>query len=527
MDFSRLGSRVFWVSGLLASIPAILLFSVWNRIFAGQPGAAVLSTFLGGLLFALIFISAALLWQGKESRIFGPTSYILCLATALSGFWLLVFYPAVMSSDAVSHWKSALANRYSTWHSPLLPMLMHGTQFFVKSPALLSFIQGTLFWAALFFLIRQVAKSNRAFLGHSILVALLPPLWLYSNATISNTWGAIFLMLTMGILIKSVKTRKESTFFLSLLALSIAAMFRREAVLCAVVPIVIYLFYFPKKTAFAKKAAVTVIVVVVSVAPARLIELSPNVVRIARSQIHGVFNQYVGTIVHSMKRMDPSEIERERRSIDGQFGKGVFRKLIQGYVCSTGDYIIFSRGSPSVLKRIPVKRNPFILKKVVQTAIRHPGGYLRHQLCFLGHLSQFSEIAYQSWGVLKKSPRLEANRVRLRIAFKSQLPSIKAGYVKLMDFLLRHPVFSLVFRHYIFLSLSAIFLGLGFIKRKIEWIIPSLVGLICLGAYLLAGTAGLWRYLLPSYLGAWVCWPDIVSSVFPLNRKTNQRPVSS
>ncbi len=95
-----------------------------------------------------------------------------------------------------------------------------------------------------------------------------------------------------------------------------------------------------------------------------------------------------------------------------------------------------------------------------------------------------------------------------------------------MKFLLGHPVPALIFRHYIFLLFSAFFLGLGLVKRRVEWIVPSLVSLVYLVAYLLAGPAGLWRYLLPSYLGAWVCLPTVVSSLLPRGRKDRHPAVS-
>jgi hypothetical protein len=409
-----------------------------------------------------------------------------------------------MSVDSLVHWQEALANRYSSWSQPLLPMLMHVTQFAAKTPALFSFIQGSLFWAALFYLVRQVSRSGRAFLVHSALVALLPPLWLYSNATISMTWGAIFLMLAMGLLIRAARNRNETSFYLSVASLSVAVMFRKEAVLCLIVPLAIYLFNFNKSSGWAKKALVSVFIVVLGFLPGRLIELSPNVVRAHRSQIHGVFNQYVGTIVRSMPRMSRAEIDAERQSIDTEFGKGVFRRLIRRYDCRSGDYIIYNRQLPRVLKRIPKTKNSFVVKKVVRTAVRHPLGYLQHQACYFGWLSQFSAIGYQSWGVLKKDPQYEAERARLGIPYDSQLPSVKNGYVRLMNASLKSPVFSLLFRHWVFLSLSVAFLAAGFWKRKVEWIVPSSLPWSMLSAS--RGRAGRSRrYLLPSYLAA--CLP--------------------
>jgi len=513
IDTHRVAPKVLWGSAGLASIPALLLFPVWNKIFAGQLGSSVLTTFMGWLWITAIFISAVVLWREEEDRFFGPASYIICLSTALSGFWLLVFFPAVMSVDSLALWQGALNNRYSNWQPPLLAMLMHFTQSLAKTPSLFSFIQGALFWGALFYLIRQVAQGYRLFLVSSVLVVLLPPLWLHSNATASTTWGAVFLMLAMAFLIRSIKGQREISFYLSILSLSIAVMFRREAVLCAIVPIVTYLFFFKQKGGLAKKALVTAIVIVLTIMPGRVIELSPHVVRMSGSQSHGLLNQYVGTVVHSMRLMSREEIDKERQAIDGEFGKGVFRRLIRRYDCRSADYIIYNRHFPRVLKRIPKEKNLFILKKVVQTAIRHPGGDLKHQACHFGQLVQFSGIAYQSWGLLEKDPNYEARRAQLGIPYRTQLPSIKAGYIRLMNASLKSPVFSLLYRHYIFLLFSSLFLVAGFITRRIEWIIPSFFSLVLVVAYLLTGPAGLWRYLLPSYLAAWVCLPAVLSSI--------------
>jgi len=212
--------------------------------------------------------------------------------------------------------------------------------------------------------------------------------------------------------------------------------------------------------------------------------------------------------------MSPEEIERERQSIDREFGKGVFRNLIQRYDCSSGDYIIYKRDYPRVLRSIPRGKNGFIVKKVVQAAVRHPIGYLKHQICYFGYLIQFSELGYQSWGVLKEDPKYEANRTKLGIASNTKLPSVKAGYVRLMNTILGSPALSLILRHYVFLFFSVLILAVGIARHKMEWIIPSFFSFVYVSAYLLAGPAALWRYLLLPYLAAWACLPGFVSFVF-------------
>jgi len=517
---SRVAPKALWLCSGGAFILALLCFPVWHKIWTLQIALTIFSTFLSWLWMTIIFISAFLLWRGKEGRFLGLASYIVFFSTALSGFWLMVFYPAVMSGDSFGYWQGASSNQYTSWHPPLLAMLMHVTQHFEKTPSLFSFVQGSLFWGAIFFLIRQVAKSQRSFLVHSTIIVFLPPLWLYSNAAVSNTWMATFAMFSMAWLIRSIKGRKTIDFFLSVLSFSIAVMFRAEVLLCVIVPIVIYLFLLKQKAGPLKKAITISIIIALSIVPSKLIELSPRVVQRPGPQVHGLFNQYVGTIVNSKHLMTSSELRDEEKSIDSAFGNGVFRKLIEGYNCRSGDYIVFRRHVPPVLGRIPREKNGFIVKKVVLTAFRHPLGYLKHQLCYFGQLSQFSEIGYQTWGVIKPEPRYDAIRASFGFDFKSRLPSVRAGYIKLMNASLRSPLFSLLYRHYIFLIFSVIFLGIGIKTRRMEWVVPSLFSLVYPIGYLLAGTAGIWRYLLISYLGSWVCLLAVANDLFGFIKKT-------
>ena len=520
IKISQVAPKTLWLSSGVAFILALLSFPFWHKIWALKLALAVFSTFLNWFWITIVFISAALLWQGKEGRLLGLTSYIVFLSTALSGFWLMVFYPAVMSGDSFGHWQEASSNQYTSWHPPLLAMLMYVTQHFVKTPSLFSFIQGSLFWGAIFSLIRQVAKSQRSFLADSTFIIFLPPLWLYSNAAVPNTWMATFAMFSMAWLIRYIKSRKTIDFILSVLLLSIAVMFRTEVILCVIVPIVAYLFWSKQKIGPLRKAIAIPIIIALCIVPSKLIELSPRVVRRPEPQIHGLFNQYVGTIVNSKQRMTPSELRDEERSIDGEFGDGVFQKLIQGYNCRSGDYIIIDRHVPRVLSRMPKGKGGFILRKVVRTAFRHPLGYLKHQLCYFGKLSQFSEIRYQTWGVIKNEPKYDAIRASFGFDFESRLPSVRAGYIRLMNALLESPLFSLLYRHYIFLIFSIAFLGIGIKTRRMEWVVPSLFILIYPIGYLLAGTADLWRYLLISYLGSWICLLGVMNEIFNSLKKT-------
>ncbi|MGB7294322.1 MAG: hypothetical protein WBC70_01920 [Candidatus Aminicenantales bacterium] len=78
-----------------------------------------------------------------------------------------------------------------------------------------------------------------------------------------------------------------------------------------------------------KKALAVPVILAVTLLPGLVIELSPLIVGRFTPQVHGLFNQYVGTIVHSRPRMSPAEVRAEQESIDSAFGEGVFRELVR------------------------------------------------------------------------------------------------------------------------------------------------------------------------------------------------------
>jgi hypothetical protein len=519
-------NKTFYWSSLIAFVLALLIFPLWYQVFTFQLGYAVFSTSISYVWMTVLFISTVHLWQGKPKKRLGITSYIILLSTTLSGFWMLVFYPAVMSIDALSHWQQALNNQYHTWHPPILAMLMHLTQYFVKNPSLFSFIQGSLFWGAIFYLIRQVVRNNRLFLLNSSLIILLPPLWLYSNATVSNTWMASFTLLTIAFLIKSIHQKSKTSFTLSILALSIGVMFRRETVFFILIVLPIYLLLFGRNSSILKRARELILIILIIILPGKIIELSPNVTHDVNPTAHGLLNQYVGTVFYSEHFMDESEINREKQSIEQEFGSGTFQKLLDGYSCASAGYIVWDRDVPAAIGKIPKEQNSFIVSKIVQTAFRHPIGYLKHQGCYFAYLLQVQRnisSSYKIWGVLQEKPNINEQRTQLGIEFKSKLPSVKVWHNNLVNNILDSQIFSLLVRHYIFLSFSAIFLVVGFFTRKIELIIPSLFSLIYPFGYLIVAPDNLWRYLLPSYLCSWICLLVVLngSVAKSLNEKKN------
>jgi hypothetical protein len=303
-------------------------------------------------------------------------------------------------------------------------------------------------------------------------------------------------------------------------------MFRRETVFFILIVLPIYLLLFGRNSSILKRARELILIILIIILPGKIIELSPNVTHDVNPTAHGLLNQYVGTVFYSEHFMDESEINREKQSIEQEFGSGTFQKLLDGYSCASAGYIVWDRDVPAAIGKIPKEQNSFIVSKIVQTAFRHPIGYLKHQGCYFAYLLQVQRnisSSYKIWGVLQEKPNINEQRTQLGIEFKSKLPSVKVWHNNLVNNILDSQIFSLLVRHYIFLSFSAIFLVVGFFTRKIELIIPSLFSLIYPFGYLIVAPDNLWRYLLPSYLCSWICLLVVLngSVAKSLNEKKN------
>ena len=175
---------------LAALVPAALTFFIWLNVFSqkdllvfskfqlSQPIAVLFTAvfcILTWIAIASFLISAYLLWN-KKADYQGPKLlvYILSFSAILGTFWMLVFYPGIMSYDATLAWEQALNNQYNAWHPPILAMIMHLTQKLVNNPSLFTGMQGILFWGSTFYLLWQVIHDARLFIVSTIIISLIP-----------------------------------------------------------------------------------------------------------------------------------------------------------------------------------------------------------------------------------------------------------------------------------------------------------------------------------------------------------------
>lgn len=471
----------------------LLPFRFWNRF-----SCAVFSTVISFFLMTCLFISTVHLWQEKPHKRWGIWSYIIGIAISLSGFWMLVFYPALMSPDSLDQWSQALSEKYLTWHPPIMAMLMHGTQWFTSSPSLFCFIQGFLFWSSILILWQQIASSSKRFMLGTIVIIMLPSLWTYSAVLWKDVWTAIFALYSTSALIHAVKYKKQRIFWLSVALLSLAVCFRHNAIFMAAVPLLLGVAFFWQKFNLYKIFFRVTLVLILLIAPAKLIEKLPNVTN--NSPTAFVFiNQYVGTLVNAKSQLIASELATEQQAIDGKFGAGVFEQLMKKYDCGSASYIYFSQ--PPIITPSQIADNTsFILNKTFEIGLKYPFAYLQHRICNLAYLFQIPSVSYPF--------HPDVNENQLGIRADSRLPEIRNWAIA---FLTKTLDFPWLWRTYIFAIWLIVSLVLSFFTKNHILLIPSIIGIAYAASYLVTDIFPDWRYLLLTYICSWICilgWSD-------------------
>ncbi len=436
----------------------------------------------------------------------GPSPGALgLLALSISGFWLLVFYPGAMSVDGMMQWEQARDDIYYNWHPPFLALLMRASQTLADGPWLLGLIQGTAFWFAAFYLLAQLFATRVAFWSTVAATALLPPLWLYSNALISNTWASLCVLLALAFLLRAQRVPAAGGKWgaLMVLSLAMAVAFRRESILVAAALILLYLSTAHRGRWGPRKLALGLALGVATLIPQRLVELHPDIRTLDHPAAHGVFNQYVGTMVNARHSMEARAVDAERTAVDAEFGEGTFDTLLEAYRCYSGDYILVHRHVPAVIGRNRLSLE-FAASKTVSAALHHPIAWLKHVRCYLWRLAQGPQLTYQGWGVVDDDPGVVALRNRNGLQWDSRLPAVRAAYASLMGRLLEDPVLSVLFKHWVFLLILLAGFAVGVATRDAPLFAVGLAGLSYPIGYLVAGPSTLWRYLMPSYLCGWI-----------------------
>lgn len=468
---------------------------------AGTCACAAAAAGLTSCLLAALLVVGLTLWESRGSRPRLQTAFRILLAVSVSLFWTATFFPALMTNDSIDQWLQARENRYTAWHPPLMAMLMHLGQQVSGSPALFAVIQSGLFWAAAYRALGFFLPSPRWFVASCVALSCNPALWICASVLWKDVWVAICIMALLPLLVAAAQRSSPRHLAGATACAAAAACFRSNAVtLWAALAVVGWVYVWRSRRPWRKIVAAGVLAIAV-VIPSRLVSAMPSVHNEGTSAVM-IVCEYIGT-ASRMDRQSP-EYAAERSRFDGVFGPGKLDACTAGYIqhLPLTDYFLFS--SPPIVSRFELmEHRAFVLRATAGIAFRHPLLYMRQKLSMLAMLLQVPP--HDVW--LPYYTGIEPWGAPFGLRSCSLLPDVRQAIVAILHGQRNGPLF----RHVLFVGWIAVSLFVG--RRHLPTSIASLVGVAYGAGFVMATVAADWRFLIGTYLCAWIGGLSFLSTV--------------
>jgi len=177
---------------------------------------------------------------------------------------LLVYaFPGYMSSDSVAQLVDARSHQYSDWHPPAMAAVWTVVEIFVKGPAGMLVLQGTLFLLGAFGILRSALPLRAAAIAASAIL-LFPPVFTPMAVIWKDSQMAGFLLAGTALLLDPRRSRQCA----GLVLLAIATALRDNAA-AATLPLIAILFRWRPDQRRLARLALALGVWIVTVAAAR------------------------------------------------------------------------------------------------------------------------------------------------------------------------------------------------------------------------------------------------------------------
>jgi hypothetical protein len=364
----------------------ILPFRFWNRF-----SRAVFATVISFFWTSCLFISAIHLWQGQQDKRFGFWTYAIGLSTTLAGFWTLVFYPGLMTTDSVSQWIAALSLfreiepvswSLSSWFPPVMSLLM-GSAFKVsREYGLFTFFQLLLFYFSIIILLSRVCSSKILLISMPIIL-LNPAIWNQSSAVLKDVWTASGLnLVTWSILyFQNFNRRNFSLAFPFLLFFTFCLLlfsFRYNSV-TTLPAIVIFIWIFIKKINL-KVTLIASCILALSIA-----NIPPEIYGFKKvdTASASIIWEHIGVL----KKINNLEVTKKYNL---NF-IGDTKKAIDEYNCITHDSLIWEANDPLPLGKILAESNR-VKDSFRNLVLAYPREFLLNKLCIYKNLLGFNNV---------------------------------------------------------------------------------------------------------------------------------------
>ncbi len=509
-DFFETDRRTLYTRAMTAFALTLVSVPLWLQIYRDRnPVAAVISAIVSFGWMLVLFICLANIMRNQGAKRFGIKLYVFGVSFSLAAFWVLVFYPALMSPDSLNQWEQALTNRYEDWHPLGMTLVMRGvvllTGWLTLSPnlqaAIFAFVQGSLFWLAIFNTILTFVSSYRL---KKILLAvtfLYYPLWAYTVILWKDVWTAIFLLFLIAELYKLIhyQDKKLTRLIICSLMCFAAILSRGNNIVSLAIffPMVLMLVFvsigYERKHIFKLAGAILIILVVGVV-------LNKTVDTVIEQKRYGNFTNMLfaydvmGTL--SFANLPPEKLQQ--LASYQRYGPERMERGISEYSCEDNmTYLVWAKNPP--FPQEVLLDNNAIIQDLPGLITSQPVPYLRHKLCVVDALLQVSRTFYTYHRGIQPN--------ELGLGENSRLPVLHLMLAGWLSFSSRsnNPL-SLPYRHGYLLLLTILACGWMLYKfRRIDATsAPPLyllaVGLAYFLPYLITVPAGDWRYLLFSHI---------------------------
>jgi hypothetical protein len=430
-------------------------------------------------------------------------------AAVVSGFWLVVFYPAVMSADSMIQWGQAVSGKLTDWHPIGMTLVMRTVHLLCRrlpmqdQVAVVAWVQGTLFWFSIFAIVGVASLRPWIKLLTCLGLTLYYPLWLYTVTLWKDVWFAMAIFWLVYYLCRACLGRWSLWHLgFSLLPVLFLAILNRHTAILSF--IFLSAVITPSIIGLARYHALRRLLFWISLALAA--------VAIQKLLYRGLHVEYAGSTTNGVALfevagtahfagMSKSELCRLRSCRD--LGEDRFTQVVRLYRCgSTADYLVVQPGHPLVPSDVLDRRSA--IRDLMEIAWTHPLAYFRQRVCSVAPLLGIEpERVYYPYhdGIWPNEFGIHESTLWPR----TQHAVLRWEHASTKYLLLRWP-----FRHYVLLIASGMVSLLVVFRSRLAN--RSLVcylfvaGAAVLFPLLLVTPARDWRYLMP----ADVCWASSV-----------------
>ena len=375
---------------LTQTSPGLYQAASYDWSSAARAAAASVMTFVVVSAASLLLI---LVWRQQELvspsllRITAPLS-----AVTISLFWTAVFFPGHMSPDSFLIWRQAVTGEYHNGHPIGLTLVMRAVHLFLLSRpielqlAVVTFLQGALFWLMIFRALTIIPFSLRKKMLLCVLVAGFYPLWVNSITLWKDVWFTTsFLGLVLCAVPFFASARSGWRHWTNMVAWLTCTLLSRHTAALSFMALatlaIVFLWTNRGPQAALRTLAISVTMLVCSWVIQAALYKTLQVRNDGRLSNVMLAYEVVGVTRFSNQPVSSFQNLQTYRAIGGS----KFEQAVADYPCGGPiDYLFYYPGAPFDMDSLLA--GSYASRDLPRLAFANPGAYLRHRACAVAGL---------------------------------------------------------------------------------------------------------------------------------------------